>query len=139
VKGYVIGKYEHAVLLHKFMEELKADGHEITCDWTVGLNPAEFVGRMRMDILRQAARADLSGVLNAQFVVVLHHPELCNGLVELGAALADPNKIICMLNGNDPAARRNPLFYWLPEVHHFETFGAIKRFLSQLGKTGWES
>lgn len=138
MKGYVIGKYEHKQLLRHIMTELEEDGHKITLDWTAAPDLSNLTGRARLDALRFCANADLEGVKAADFVIVLHHPELCNGLVEFGAALADPNKIICIIGDQDPANRRTPLFYWLPQVRFFSNIHEVTRFLLQVSKKGWE-
>ena len=132
---YVIGKFEEKETVREVISELTRAGHIITHNWTQdetsGLRGAE-----RCEHLAWSAALDAEGVRKADAVLVLHHPQLCGGLVEFGMALADPKKLAVVVTafGKDPVARHQPIFYWLPQVHHFQTVGAAVRFISQTEK-----
>lgn len=140
MKGYVIGKFEDKANVKRLISDLKYDGHEITFDWT-DEDSTDITGAERIRYLRRCAENDKNGVLSADFVIVLHHDQLCGGLFEMGLAAADPHRLILVVNGItylDPVARRQPIFYWLPNIHHFESTHGARRFLLQSQKGEWE-
>lgn len=137
MRVYVIGKYEEKAKIRTLMLSLAEAGHDITHDWTRE-DAGRGTGAERLRNLRRRAQADYQGVRDAEAVIVLHHPQLCGGLVEFGVAAADPSKILCVIGSQDPVARRHPIFYWLPEVRFFESESSLLRFLEQVSKEGWE-
>ena len=127
MRVYVAAKFEDAVEARAVMNGLEQEGHEITHDWT----HEDEAGRTGMELdhyLGGCAQGDLEGVRAAEAIIVLHHDRLCGGLVELGAALADPDKIVAVVGGMDAAVQ--PIFYRLPAVNHFN---AARQAIAYLG------
>lgn len=137
MRFYAVGKWEDAKQVNQLIKRLESEGHECTHNWTTeGSNG--LTGAARIENIRTCALNDADGVRRAECVVVMHHNQLCGGLVELGIALADPNKLIVVINHLDPVARRQPIFYWLPNVYHVESAESAVRFINQSGKDKWE-
>lgn len=145
-KGYVIGKFEDKTTVKAVIARLKQEGFGITHDWTDDPGSDGLTGLARLRDIRRSATEDAAGANTADFIVVVHHPELCNGLVELGIALGnvlstaptDEGPVICVIGARDPVARRQPIFYQLPDINHFETVEGAVQFLKQVYKERWE-
>lgn len=88
MKIYVASKFSNWRAVRDLYSSLRADGWEITQDWTLDAERF-FVGGLveTDDVLSQAALDDMSGVISAD-VVVLWLPAARGGHVELGMALA---------------------------------------------------
>lgn len=114
MKWYIAAKFEEGPRARHLMDRLEEMGHEITHDWTRA-DPATAG-----EALQAAANDDLDGVLAAEGFVLLWHPKLQGGLVELGVALTrhlNPPAII-----GAPAAAAC-IFFRLCE--HFDTVDAF--------------
>lgn len=85
MKIYVAAKMEEAERASKLMRRLESQGHEITHDWTK-IDPTCETTDIEKQI--KISGDDLLGAINSDFVVLLWHPNLKGGLVEMGAALA---------------------------------------------------
>jgi hypothetical protein len=119
------------------MKLLEDHGHEITEDWTRGEDSTDLFGAERLATLQRSAAADERGVREAEGVIVVHHDQLCNGLVEFGIALADPRKVLCVLGRPSPTARRQPIFYQNPRVKFFQDPEEAAQFLNECELNGW--
>lgn len=123
MKFYVIARFEDKDVARVVMEMMLARGHELTFDWT--RVPEALTDE---DRVRSAAR-DFHGVVEADAVIVLHDDQLCNGLVELGVALALGKRIMVVGPPFRFDARRQPIFYWIPKVLQFYSAEGAVRFL----------
>ncbi len=82
MRVYVGAKFEDAPRARALMTRLEENGHVITYDWT------KHEPSTPKDMLYQCAVNDLEGVVSCDVFMLLWHPALKGGLVELGAALA---------------------------------------------------
>jgi len=137
VKVYVIGKFERKFEVRQIIKDLEEAGHVITEDWTEGEDATHLMGTERIACLRRSAEADKRGVQEAEAVIILHHDQLCGGLVEAGMAIG-AGKLVLVISEAKPTARRQPIFYWLPEVRFFESREGAVSFLNECEKSGWK-
>lgn len=128
---YVAAKWEKRPLARTVMTLLEHAGHTITHDWT-GEEECGRTGHELRDFLGRCAQADLDGVRHSEAIFVLHHDALCGGLVEVGVALADPERHIIVIGGQ--GAKVQPIFYKLPRVQHFEDLWSAVQYLADVEK-----
>lgn len=114
---YVGAKFEAVEAARELMSVLRAAGHEITHDWT-GESVEGKRGVEVLDVLRDAALDDADGVKSADAMVLLHHPNLRGGLVEMGIALGRDIPVIVVGGAGEAYP---PIFYWHPDVIHVAT------------------
>ena len=145
-KIYVAGPSAQIYLIEGFIAKLRAAGWTITFDWTV---PVRTVGNASPDdpkIRRDAARADMKGVLEAD-VLWLVQPEATStstgAWVELGIALGDANNrqarglspLFMVASGASKKCIFSDLVDWRFETHD----EALEFVLNALGRrVGWE-
>lgn len=113
---YVAAKWEeksHVRLLYKVLTER---GHVITHDWTQE-EEGDRQGEELEKYLRDCADKDYEGVMAADVVILVDHPRLRGGMVELGLALAWGKTIYVLKNGFDMAPV-DCIFYHMPEIRH---------------------
>jgi hypothetical protein len=120
---YVAGKWSRRGEVKAVMAQLRDLGHVITHDWT---DEDELPGASQAAKDAHFARcalADMAGVVNADWFILLHDPTCRGAFVELGAALAHGVRVVVVngqAGGADPALSC-PIFYWMPEVTHVQT------------------
>jgi hypothetical protein len=81
---YVAAKWEERARARAFMTRIEEEGHTVTHDWT---KEDEAKADAAGLYYRECAAADVRGAAAADAVVLLFHPGLQGGLVELGIAL----------------------------------------------------
>ena len=87
MKIYVAARFFDKQKVKEVYKRLKADGHEITADWTGHLNPKPFTKNQK--IAKQYAVKDLTGVINCDVFILLTNKQSGTGSsTELGAAFA---------------------------------------------------
>ncbi len=87
MKIYVAGKFEQKPRIRSLMMALEKRGHTITHDWT----KEDATGKTGDELdayLDRCAQADVDGVLTADALVILPHPQGKGLYVELGLALS---------------------------------------------------
>lgn len=121
MKLYVAGKYEEREQISKFMDELRAQGHTITCDWTSHVYATR-------EVHTSYCLDDLKGVKDcAAYIGVFENANRYRGaLVELGAALA-LNKD-CFIIGH---AEDDCIFMLHPNIWHFRDMRDCLDYFSQ--------
>ncbi len=83
---YVAAKFEDARRARAVMDFAQTRGHVVTHDWT-GEDSTGLEGAERSAYMGRCAVEDLEGVRKADAVVVLAHPALFGGMVEVGVAI----------------------------------------------------
>lgn len=115
MKFYIATTLDNWCVHNLVRDILSKQGHEITYDWTIH-GPAWPKG---LDFVREIALNECSGVLHADFVVVLL-PAGRGTHVELGMAIALRKPIV--IYSQDPtiftACKETCTFYHLPNVLH---------------------
>lgn len=96
MKFYIATRLENHIEHNSVRDRLRAIGHEITYDWTTHGS----VKNVSADRLREVAEAELRGVINADYVVVLL-PGGRGTHTKLGIALAVGRPVI--IRGTDEA------------------------------------
>lgn len=110
MKFYIASRLENAEMVKRVADVLKAAGNMQTYDWTVH-GSVQNEGEER---IREVARAEKKGVMDAQMVIVLL-PGGRGTHSELGIALGSgcPNIIICAENADMfQSDERTCAFYW---------------------------
>jgi hypothetical protein len=97
---------------------LERQGHHVTVDWTVH-SCAGDIGPGLQDKLVHFAQLDRDGVRTADALIMLQDDASRGGFCELGMALAW-GKLVLVVGGRTSYPHRAPIFYALPEAHHFE-------------------
>ncbi len=124
MKFYIATRLENHAAHNEVRDALTALGHQITYDWTIH-GP---VWRQGAKVIAKTAEAELNGVREADFVVVLL-PGGRGTHAELGIALAlDKPSLICA-PGASPLLTVAPetcAFYWHPLVIHCPDTNPIK-------------
>jgi len=116
VRVYVAAKFEEAVRASRLMALLRIDGHRISYDWTVHTASASDAE------IAAIAHLDIEGVRTADAIVVLYHPRLKGGLVEMGGALALGIRVVVV--DADPA---DPcIFFRHPSIEHVESDEVVR-------------
>ena len=135
MRVYVAAKFEEAVRASRLMALLRIDGHRISYDWTV--HAPGLMALLRIDGDRVTfdmppsmsdaeiaciAHLDIEGVRTADAIVVLYHPRLKGGLVEMGGALALGIRVVVV--DADPA---DPcIFFRHPSIEHVESDEVVR-------------
>lgn len=131
MKVYVASKFENRERVRVVMAALRAAGHVVVGDWTnhtvEGLTGADKIGK-----LIDFAHVDLAAVRDADALVLLPVPadRTRSGahLVEFGYALGR-GKLIIVIGGRPGAPTEHPIFFFLPEVHHFDSIPDALAFM----------
>ena len=111
MRVYVAGKFEEKEAVRAAQAALRARGHIISYDWTEHeIATADHAA---------CAEADLNGVLDADALLLLWHPSLRGGLVELGAALCSCVYVIVV--GCPPLHEQPNVFFHHLGVRHVAT------------------
>ena len=121
MRFYVAAKFEEGPRARVLMDRLEALGHMVTHDWT-----REETTAAQSELMAYAQNA-ADGVSIAERLVLLWHPKLQGGFIELGIAMA-------MHGHRPPAVIGAPpdspcIFFRLCE--HFDT---IEAFIASLAK-----
>jgi hypothetical protein len=118
MKIYCASKFESKGLVQEVANLLKALGHEITFDWTVH----DAAGKTAEELpayLQLCAEQDLQGVLAADLLFLIDHPNCKGAYTELGAAASFDKHIIVVGAVNSPlTGMKQNIFMHLPEVIH---------------------
>lgn len=133
MKVYVASKFENQAEVRKAITLLREHGHDITFDWTqhsaVGKSGQEL-----QDYLRLCAVDDYDGVLFAEALVLIDHPNCKAAYTELGMALAMQARVI-VVNAVptviDPTMHQN-IFMHLPEVEHVDSIEEAVAILDKM-------
>lgn len=107
MKIYVAGKWQEKPRVSALMRQLEEMGCTITYDWT---KVDEATAK-----LHEQASLDIDAVFLADLVVVLWHPGLRGGLVEMGAALVDDATAVWAVGVPDSEPC---IFFKHPKVKH---------------------
>lgn len=125
---YVASAFRNYKRVREVIDQLKALGHYCTYDWTRTEEfdeHGELKQRDPHDLpevkLADYAEADLDGVYDADFFVLIGHEKLAGAWIEFGAALADPwcNPIFVI----EPCPYS--IFLHLPKVHRISDWDAF--------------
>ncbi len=130
MKAYVASKFSRLADVKRVVEKLRAIGVEVNADWT-DHSAAGRAGADLLKYLRACAEADRDGVRTADVLVMVHDPASRGGFVEFGAALG-LGKLLVVIGGRLDYPDRAPIFYALPDVHHFEDEDAAVAWLAML-------
>lgn len=84
---YVASKFEEKDLVRSVQNAILDAGFSITHDWTYE-DMLNVQGDERQRYLRRCGAADVRGVRAARVLVVIPHPNMKGGYVEVGVALA---------------------------------------------------
>jgi hypothetical protein len=112
---YVAGKFEEKPEVRRVQDLVRAAGHTVSCDWTVH-DDSGVPADERAGYLQRCAQEDWSGVERADAVLVLNHPNLHGGMLEVGLALAGGRDVLLV-----GRPLRDSIFFYLPEVRCFDT------------------
>jgi len=113
MKFYIATGYENKVEHNRVRDLLVGDGHEITYDWTI-----MEAGVTDFPIQRAIAKAEIQGVIDADFLIVLL-PGKFGTHAELGAALAlDKPVILCGEMEGECIFHAHPHVTRIPEFSH---------------------
>jgi nucleoside 2-deoxyribosyltransferase len=115
VKIYVASSFVNQSEVKQAMATLRSLGHEITMDWTA----ESEVGKDAQELAAyrvQCAEADFRGVRTADVVMVINHPAIKGGLVEMGMALALKKKVFVAFPG-----RVSNIFTYISGVEEYES------------------
>jgi NTP pyrophosphatase (non-canonical NTP hydrolase) len=114
VNIYVASKFENQTKVRAAYATLRAKGHTITHDWTQE-SDAGLGGDARRAYHRQCAEADLKGVLDADGLLLLDHPNTHGADIEVGVALGKGIPVVVV------GCVRHTIFYTLPNVKLVDT------------------
>lgn len=87
MRVYVAGKFEEAPRVRQVHTKLREMGFQITHDWTTE-DATPYEGAALRAYLAACAQRDLEGVESAEAFLVLNHPKLYGGAVEMGIAIS---------------------------------------------------
>lgn len=107
MRVYVASKFENEQAVREAHRLLRERGHIITLDWTGKVATEE-------EPLSHHAQADFGGVASAHALILLHHPNVCGAMTEMGIALALRKDVIVIDADRGPAN----IFFSLPQVKH---------------------
>ena len=113
-KVYVAAKFEERELAAAVMGIFRAEGHEITHDWT-GESVEGLRGTEASTLLQCCAMDDQAGAQNCDVLVLLHNDKCKGALVEMGIALGLEKPVI-VVGGR--LSLDTAIFYWHPDVFH---------------------
>lgn len=132
MRVYVASKFQNYAAVREAVCYIENAGHEITHDWTAtdefdaaGDPLAENEAELTDEQQRRYAAADFLGVKRCDALLVLAHPRMCGGMVEVGIALGLAKRIAVV-----EAERCPTIFYRLPGV---STHGTLPEALEALG------
>ena len=84
---YVATAFGNRAEAKELMERLRTEGHTISHDWTgENVNPAWSLG-IQSQYLQACGAADFRGVVEADAVILINHPECRDAMTEFGIAL----------------------------------------------------
>lgn len=87
MKIYVAARFFDKEKVKEVYKRLKADGHEITADWTDHVNPKPYEKNRKM--CEEYSIKDINGVLNCDVLILITNEIAGAGSsTELGAAIA---------------------------------------------------
>jgi hypothetical protein len=119
MKVYVASSFSRKPDVRAMHELLRAEGHEITYDWTPedasGLEGAELHAA-----LRAGAERDMKGVLVADALVVLHD-DRGRGMASEFLAAVVAGKVVIVVGARVATGEMRNVFYYLPSVIHTDT------------------
>lgn len=130
MKAYVASKFSRLTDVKRIVEKLRGIGVEVNADWT-DHSASGRTGTELLGYLRECAAADREGVRTADVLVMVHDPASRGGFVEYGMA-AGLGKLLVVIGGRLDYPDRAPIFYALPDVHHFEDEDAAVAWLKML-------
>lgn len=109
---YVATAFDNAPSARDAMARIRDLGHQITHDWTTEeANADKFTDDFeRRAFLEECGRADYCGVMNADAVIVLAHPDMRDTRAEMGIALGRQIPVYVV-----DAWRAHSVFYSLVE------------------------
>jgi hypothetical protein len=119
MKVYVASSFSRKDDVRAMIALLRAEGHEITYDWT-DEDASGLEGDALHAALRAGAERDLKGVLAADALVVLHDDRGRGMATEFGVALA-ARKVLVVVGAGVTAGEMRNVFYYLPGVVHVDT------------------
>lgn len=124
---YVAGKStpEETERCAAFMDRLRKLGHAITYDWTLDVL-SHATAPFNAAQLKACAALDVEAVRKADATIVLYHPALRGGLVEVGVCLGAMSP--CLVIGAPPT--ETCVFFRLCE--HVDTEDQAVAFLPKL-------
>lgn len=136
MRVYVAAKFEEKARAQATMRQLKAAGHIITHDWTAEDDTNIVDDPAKQKYWGICGEQDINGVLAADAVVVLNHPELYGGMVEVGAALAFALPVIVV-----GADIRNTVFWWVKDAYRVDDVAqavALMQLWKEESEASWE-
>lgn len=122
MKVYVAGRFTEKLRVSGVMDALRADGHEVTSDWTTEEDhPKNYAPNLSPEIgrqfyLQECADKCINGVMECDVLLALNNPTAAGMFVEVGLAIGYGKKIIVV----DPQIRDTP-FWYLQGVTHVES------------------
>lgn len=123
---YVAGKWQDREDVRIWHNQLRARGHEITCDWT----SHEYPGEGQEHLLTDYALADIKGVQDCDVLIALFEVEYAyrGAFVEIGAALALGKRILILGHAGDSC-----IFMNHPLVRIFDNAWDVMEVVNQCG------
>jgi len=130
MRVYVASKFSRVEEVKRIIRQLEDQGHKVTVDWTVHTCAGDY-GPALQEKLVTYAKLDFEGVRAADAVIMLQDSASRGGFCELGMALAW-GKLVCVVGGRFAYPHQAPIFYALPEAHHFESYEDAVQWLTWL-------
>lgn len=122
MRVYVAGSLADVVAVQEAQSAVESAGHEVTHDWTRGLDVALEDYAEDPDAAGRVGRTDLLGVLRADALVLVANEHPGRGMfVELGAALACVEKGQNMQVVVVGSLTAGSVFYFHPAVKRYAT------------------
>ncbi|EIQ01112.1 Nucleoside 2-deoxyribosyltransferase [Opitutaceae bacterium TAV1] len=136
MKYYIASKLENHAAHNRLRDSLTAIGHTITYDWT----HHGAVYRHGLERIREVAKLETLGVLNADVVIVLW-PGGRGTHTELGMALGAGKPVIFISDDerHHQATTETCAFYHHPLVTRGRTVAEVPALLDRLNTTDHES
>lgn len=130
MRVYVASKFCRLLDVRRIVEKLRGAGLEVHADWTTHSAAGDSGLRLHRK-LTAYANHDYLGVHDCDTLLMLHDPDSRGGFAELGMALAW-HKLVLVVGGRLSYPDRGPIFYAMPEVHHFEDEDSAVAWLRRL-------
>lgn len=111
LKCYVATAFCNREQAREAMAQIQAAGHIITHDWTNECAPLGADEAATWAYLEQCGRDDYEGVLSADVLILLAHPEMRDSRAEMGLALGHGIPVMVV-----DAWRCHSVFYGCPGV-----------------------
>jgi hypothetical protein len=130
MKVYVASSFSRKDDVRAMQELLRAEGHEITYDWT----PEDASGLAGVDLyeaLLGGAERDYAGVRDAEVLVVLHDDRGRGMATEFGIAIG-LDKPIVVVGARVAQGEMRNVFYYLTGVIHADTPNEARGVVRQL-------